>query len=49
VSLRSAVWGRIAHLIDPDLKGWPTAVRIGVKRQDSAVGGAGCAAGIGAP
>jgi hypothetical protein len=27
---------RTAHLIDPDVKGWAAAVRVSVKRQDSA-------------
>jgi hypothetical protein len=30
-SLLTVVWGPIARLIDTDLKGWPTAVRVSVK------------------
>jgi hypothetical protein len=34
-SMLTVIWGDIAHLIDPDLKGWPSAVGVSVKRQDS--------------
>lgn len=35
-SLLTVIWGDIAHLIDPDLKGRPSAVGVSVKRQDAA-------------